>query len=144
MSINLHPGDFLYCCEKLLSLCSFYNYSGQHCPEAIPYTAEGKFDLEKVDIQTRSVGRCLKESVNRGNNTNHWDLPKFIDMLTLPDYMDRLGSSGRVHVGFLERGLKNWAKQPAKLHRNALGVSLRVRLLLVFRNKPCSNPDELR
>jgi hypothetical protein len=27
--------------------------------------------------------------------------------------MSRLGSTGRFHVGFAERGLKNWAKKPA-------------------------------
>jgi hypothetical protein len=34
-------------------------------------------------------------------------------MLLLPEYMRRLGSTDRFHVGFAERGLKNWAKKPA-------------------------------
>jgi hypothetical protein len=34
-------------------------------------------------------------------------------MLLLPNYMCQLGSTGRFHVGFAERGLKNWAKKPA-------------------------------
>ena len=51
--------------------------------------------------------------MNRGEGTNEWNIPKFIDMLLLPEYMCRLGSTGRFHVGFAERGLKNWAKKPA-------------------------------
>jgi hypothetical protein len=31
----------------------------------------------------------------------------------LPNYMSRLGSTGRFHVGFAERGLKDWAKKPS-------------------------------
>ena len=31
----------------------------------------------------------------------------------LPHYMNHLGSTGRFHVGFAERGLKQWAKIPA-------------------------------
>jgi hypothetical protein len=59
------------------------------------------------------VGTILKAAVNRGEGTNRWDIPKFIDMLLLPEYMRRLGSTGRFHVGFAERGLKNRAKKPA-------------------------------
>jgi hypothetical protein len=34
-------------------------------------------------------------------------------MLLLPEYMHLLGSTGRFHASFAEKGLKNWAKKPA-------------------------------
>jgi hypothetical protein len=37
----------------------------------------------------------LKAVMNRGEGTNRWDIPKSIDMLLLPEYMRRLGSTGR-------------------------------------------------
>jgi hypothetical protein len=45
----------------------------------------------------------VRKSVNRGEGTNSWNIPKFIDLLLLPQYMSRLGSTGRFHVGFAER-----------------------------------------
>jgi hypothetical protein len=56
-----------------------------------------------VEERTRRVGECLRKSVNRGEGTNSWNIPKFIDLLLLPQYMSRLGSTGRFHVGFAER-----------------------------------------
>jgi hypothetical protein len=52
--------------------------------------------------ERRRVGECLRKSVNRGEGTNSWNIPKFIDLLLLPQYMSRLGSR-RFHVGFAER-----------------------------------------
>jgi hypothetical protein len=59
------------------------------------------------------VGQYLKDPVDRGEGTNQWNIPKCIDLLLCPDYMNRLGSTGRFHVGFTKRELKNWAKIPA-------------------------------
>jgi hypothetical protein len=112
-TITTDPDEFLACCEKLLALRSFYNYSGEHCPDAIPRKTDGTFDVQPVIECTREVAASLKASVNRGEGTNGWKIPKFLDMLLLPHYMSRLGSTGRFHVGFAERGLKNWAKKPA-------------------------------
>jgi hypothetical protein len=106
--------EFVACCEKLLTLRSFYNYGGEHCPTAIPWKLDGSFDVELVEERTNEVAESLKVAVNRGKGTNGWRIPKFIDMLNLPKYMSRLGSTGRFHVGFAERGLKNWAKKPAR------------------------------
>jgi hypothetical protein len=69
--------------------------------------------VELVEGRTNKVAELLKDAVNRGRGTNGWRTPKFIDMLHLPKCMGRLGSTGRLHVGFAERGLKNWAKKPA-------------------------------
>jgi hypothetical protein len=112
-TITTDPVEFLACCEKLLALRSFYNYSGEHCQDAIPRNADGTFDVEPVIERTREAAASLKAAVNRGEGTNGWKIPKFLDMLLLPNYMCRLGSTGRFHVGFAERGLKNWAKKPA-------------------------------
>jgi hypothetical protein len=112
-TITTNPDLFLECCEKLLALRSFYNYLGEHCDHSIPKLVDGSLDVETVEERTRDVGTILKAAVNRGEGTNRWDIPKFIDMLLLPEYMRRLGSTGRFHVGFAERGLKNWAKKPA-------------------------------
>jgi hypothetical protein len=112
-TITTNPDEFVACCEKLLALRSFYNYSGEHSHEAIPRKEDGNFDVEPVIKCTREVGASLKAAVNRGEGTNGWKIPKFLDMLLLPNYMNRLGSTGRFHVGFAERGLKNWAKKPA-------------------------------
>ena len=112
-TITTNPDLFLACCEHLLALRSFYNYSGDHCPSSIPRKADGSFDVKIVKDRTRAVGQILISAVNRGEGTNEWNIPKFIDMLLLPEYMCRLGSTGRFHVGFAERGLKNWAKKPA-------------------------------
>jgi hypothetical protein len=112
-TITSDPDDFVACCEKLLSLRSFYNYSGEHCHEAIPRKEDGTFDVKPVIECTREVAASLKAAVNRGEGTKGWKIPKFLDMLLLPNYMSRLGSTGRFHVGFAERGLKNWTKKPA-------------------------------
>jgi hypothetical protein len=113
-TITNDPDEFLGCCEKLLALRSFYNYSGEHCHDSIPRKEDGTFDVEPVVQCTREVAASLKATVNRGEGTNGWKIPKFLDMLLLPHYMSRLGSTGRFHVGFAERGLKNWAKKPAR------------------------------
>jgi NACalpha-BTF3-like transcription factor len=113
-TITNDPKEFVACCEKLLTLRSFYNYGGEHCPTAIPWKPDGSFDVELVQERTDAVAESLKVAVNRGQGTNGWRIPKFIDMLHLPTYMSRLGCTGRLHVGFAERGLKNWAKKPAR------------------------------
>jgi hypothetical protein len=113
-SIATDPNQFLDCCEHLLVLRSFFNYSGEHSPNAVPKEEDGSLNFALVEQRTRQVGERLKAAVNRGNGTNNWRIPKFIDMLLLPEYMQRLGSTGRFHVGFCERGLKKWAKSPAK------------------------------
>ena len=112
-TITNKPADFLWCCEKLLALRSFYNYSGQHCHDSVPQKTDGSFDVELVEARTWEVASSLKSCVNRGVGTNRWKIPKFLDMMMLPAYMNRMASTGRFHVGFAERGLKNWAKKPA-------------------------------
>ena len=112
-SITNVPGDFLACGERLLALRSFYSYSGEHCPSVVPRTGDGALNIHLLKKLTRAVGESLKEAVNRGEGTNQWRIPKFIDMLLLPEYMDFIASTGRYHVGFCERGLKKWAKMPA-------------------------------
>ena len=113
-SITNNGNDFVACCENLLTLRSFFNYGGEHCPSAMPWKDDGSFNKEAVEECTKLVAESLKNTVNRGEGTNGWAMPKFLDMLNLPDYMSRLGSTGRFHVGFAERGLKNWAKKPAR------------------------------
>ena len=80
-TITTNPDLFLECCEKLLALRSFYNYSGEHCYHSIPKLNDGSLDVETVEERTRDVGTILKAAVNRGEGTNRWDIPKFIDML---------------------------------------------------------------
>jgi hypothetical protein len=112
-TITIDTDEFLECCQNILSLRSFYNYSGEHCHDAIPLNNDGSLDVDQVQKRTREVGESLKGAVNRGEGTNGWKIPKFIDMLLLPEYMNHLGSTGKFHVGFAERGLKKWAKFPA-------------------------------
>jgi hypothetical protein len=64
-------------------------------------------------VHLEDVSTILKAAVKRGEGTNRWNIPKLIDMLLLPEYMRHLGSTGRFHDRFAERGLKNWAKKPA-------------------------------
>lgn len=112
ITTNLKP--FLECCEKLLALCSLKKYSGEHCHHAIPRQVDDSLDVvENVKEQIREVGNILKAAVKWGEGTNPWNIPKFIEMLLLPDYMRRLGLPGRFHVGFAERGLRNWANKLA-------------------------------
>ncbi len=47
-SIVIDSDVFLQCCENLLSLHSFYNYSGEHCHDAILRKVYGTFDLKPV------------------------------------------------------------------------------------------------
>jgi hypothetical protein len=127
-TITTNPELFLECCEKLLALRSFYNYSGEHCHHAILRKVDGELDVDTVEERTREVGDILKAAVNRGEGTNQWNIPKFIDMLLLPEYMRRLGSTGRFHVGFAERGLKltTGPRSPQTQLRNAGMVCLRA------------------
>jgi hypothetical protein len=126
--------EFVLCCERLLTLRSFYNYGGEHCPTAIPWKLDGSFNVELVEGRTNEVAELLKDAVHRGRGTNGWRIPKFIDMLHLPKYMGRLGSTGRLHVGFAERGLKNWAKKPARTAQKRGGG--------VFEGQVCSRIRE--
>jgi hypothetical protein len=121
-TITTNPELFLECCDKLLALRSFYNYSGEHCHHAIPRKVDGELDVDTVEERTREVGDILKAAVNRGEGTNQWNIPKFIDVLLLPEYMRRLGSTGRFHAGFAEKGLKNWAKKPANTAQKQGGL----------------------
>jgi hypothetical protein len=110
-TITSDPDEFVACCEKLLALRSFYNYSGEHCHEAIPRKEDGTFDVKPVIECTKDVAASLKAAVNRGEGTNGWKIPKFLDR-----------STGRFHVGFFaERGLKNWAKKPASTSQKCGG-----------------------
>jgi hypothetical protein len=112
-TFTTNPELFLECYEKLLALHSFYNYFGEHCHHAIPRKVDGELHVDNFEERTREVGDILKTAVNRGEGTNQWSIPKLIGMLLLREYMCRLGSTGRLHVGFAERGLQNWAKKPA-------------------------------
>ena len=78
--------DFLHCCETLLSLRSFYSYAGEHCVEAVPMTEEfhegfRRLDLDLLKWRTQYVADLLKALVNRGEGTNKWNIPKFIDLM---------------------------------------------------------------
>jgi hypothetical protein len=95
-------------------LRSFYNYAADNCPHVIPMKPDGSFDVNLVHLRTKEVAEALNSSVNRGEGTNGWRIPKFLDMLHLPNYMGRLAATGRMHCGFAERGLKDWAKKPAR------------------------------
>ena len=70
-SITNSPSDFIECCERLLSLRSFFNYSGEHCPSAVPITGDGSFDVGLVKSRTRELGQSLMEAVNRGDGTTN-------------------------------------------------------------------------
>jgi hypothetical protein len=63
-SITNSQTDFFDCCEQLLSLRSFFNYSGECCPSAVPRNQDGSFDLSLAKERTREVGRSLKDAVN--------------------------------------------------------------------------------
>jgi hypothetical protein len=52
-TITTNPELFLECCEKLLALRSFYNYSGEHCHHAILRKVDGELDVD--DEQERLV-----------------------------------------------------------------------------------------
>jgi hypothetical protein len=45
--------------------------------------------------------------------------------------MKRLAATGRMHVGFAERGLKDWAKKPARTAQKRGGVFSKASVLLV-------------
>jgi hypothetical protein len=113
--------QFLECCELLLALRSFYSYAGTHCPESIPMAGERQMDLHVVKQRTKHVADSLKAAVNRGEGTNQWNIPKFIDLMLLPEYMHFMGSLGRMHLGWAESGLKTWAKMPANTAQKRKG-----------------------
>jgi hypothetical protein len=70
---------------------------------------------------TRVVFELIKATVNRGPGTNKWNIPKFIDMMVLPEYMSSMASTGRFHCGFAEQGLKNWVKKTASTAQKCKG-----------------------
>jgi hypothetical protein len=134
-TITTDPDEFLACCKKLLALRSFYNYSGEHCHDAIPRKVDGTFDVKPVIERTREAAASLKAAVNQGEGTNGWKIPKFLDMLLLPNYMSQLGSTRRFHVGFAERGLKNWAKKPANTAHKCVGGIFKGKCAACIREK---------
>jgi hypothetical protein len=79
-TITTNPELFLECCEKLLALHSFDNYSGEHCHHAIPRKVDGSLYVDTVEEQTRGVGDILKAAVNWDGGTDQRNVPKFISM----------------------------------------------------------------
>ncbi len=63
------------------------------------------------------VNRC----VNRGEGTNGWNIQKVADLVHLPNNVMVFGPAEGFHVGFAERGLKSWAKQPARTAQKRSG-----------------------
>jgi hypothetical protein len=120
-TITQDSNQFLECCELLLALRSFYNYAGSHCHESIPMSGNTAMDLAKVKERTKHVADSLKMAVNRGEGTCRWNIPKFIDLMLLPEYMHFMGSLGRMHLGWAESGLKTWAKKPANTAQKRKG-----------------------
>ena len=63
------------------------------------------------------VNKC----VNRGVGTNGWNIQKVADLVHLPLNVMEFGPAEGFHVGFAERGLKSWAKQPARTAQKRTG-----------------------
>jgi hypothetical protein len=63
------------------------------------------------------VNRC----VSRGEGTNGWNIQKVADLVHLPFNVMEFGPAEGFHVGFAERGLKSWAKQPARTAQKRSG-----------------------
>jgi hypothetical protein len=60
----------------------------------------------------------LKAVMNRGEGTNRWDIPKSIDMLLLPEYMRRLGSTGRFMLDLPRGGWRTGQRSQQTQLRN--------------------------
>jgi hypothetical protein len=82
---------------------------------------EREMDIAVVKEQTKHVADSLKAAVNRGEGTCQWNMPKFVDLMLLPECMHFMGSLGRMHLGWAESGLKTWAKKPADTAQKRTG-----------------------
>ena len=63
----------------------------------------------------------MVELIDRGVSGNKWNIPKFIDLWLLPNYIYNLGPASIFNVSFAERGLKDWAKKPSRTSQKRNG-----------------------
>jgi hypothetical protein len=104
-SITNNLEEFAACCEKLLSLGSFFNCVVDDCPNVIPKKEDGSLDVDSVFVRMKEAAEALKATVNRGEGTSSWRVPMFIGALhLLPSCAGRLGATGRMRAVLQKEG----------------------------------------
>ena len=106
-SIKLPMDKFVYVVETILSLHAFLKYG---CSLLVT-SPTGIADYKRV---LETFLHTLVATVDRGDDTNQWCLQKMLELVHfLEDVLDYGPASGfSTETG--ERGLKKWAKAPAK------------------------------
>jgi hypothetical protein len=62
----------------------------------------------------RTMMRQVNTTLDRGENTNNWNIQKFHEILHLTKQITEYGNVCNTDAGFGERGLKSWAKRPGR------------------------------
>lgn len=106
-SIKLPMEHFVYLVETLLSLISFLKY-GCNLLVSLP---TGSSDYDKA---LELFLRILVTTVERGESTNQWYLQKTLELAHFKADILFMGPASGFSTETGERGLKAWAKQPAK------------------------------
>jgi hypothetical protein len=120
-SITKSIPDFIECCELVLGFRSYFQYSSSHCPQSeIPQDGI-RPSLELFQAGTAGMIEMVNRCVSRGEGTNGWNIQKVADLVHLPFNVMEFGPAEGFHVGFAERGLKSWAKQPARTAQKRSG-----------------------
>ncbi len=113
--------DFIECCELVLAFRSYFQYSSSHCPQSeLPQDGLSP-SVELFQAGTAGMIEMVNRCVNRGEGTNGWNIQKVADLVHLPNNVMEFGPAEGFHVGFAERGLKSWAKQPARTAQKRSG-----------------------
>jgi hypothetical protein len=106
-SIKLPMDKFVYLVETILSLHAFLKYG---CSLLVSRPT-GIADYKRV---LELFLRVLVLSVDRGDNTNQWCLQKTLELVHFLEDMLHFGPASGFSTETGERGLKQWAKAPAK------------------------------
>ena len=87
----------------------------------ISFHASYKYALpserENFDRNVRIMMSKIKSQVHQGKDTKNWAISKFHDLLHMIADSQNFGSHANVDAGKGEKGLKKWAKRPAKTVR---------------------------
>lgn len=108
VSNNIH--SFVKAAENVLLLQAFLN-NGSLLDEALDNRDEF-FENIRESIGKMILG--IHKNMSRGAGTNGWQIQKIVDLFHMIEYMKMYGPASGFNAGNGERGLKKWAKAPAK------------------------------
>ena len=100
--------QFTNMCKELLCLHSLYKNYNQDC-----YITKSQF-IDTLDGLVRNILHKVATNLQQLEHSMGWKLQRFHDITYMPSDIYKFGSPSNYDTGQGERGLKSWAKYPAK------------------------------